>query len=125
MLFQEGLSAESRITVTEDLTAAAMGSGDMAVLATPAMVALMENASMKAVAEALDEGQTTVGTAISTSHLRPSAIGSEVRAIATLTQISGRALEFTVTAYDGDNIIGEGKHTRFIVDKERFLAKLA
>ena len=125
MLFQEGLSAESQIIVTEELTAASMGSGDMAVFATPAMVALMENAAMKAVAPALQDGQTTVGTAISTSHLRPSALGAEVRAKAELIRIDGRALEFSITAYDGDRIIGEARHSRFIVDKERFLAKLA
>ncbi len=125
MLFQEGLSAESQIIVTEELTAASMGSGDMAVFATPAMVALMENAAMKAVAPALQDGQTTVGTAISTSHLRPSALGAEVRAKAELIRIDGRSLEFSITAYDGDRIIGEARHSRFIVDKERFLAKLA
>jgi predicted thioesterase len=125
MLFPKGLSAESRIIVTEELTAATMGSGDMAVFATPAMIALMENAAMKAVAPALEEGQTTVGTAISTSHLRPSALGAEICAKAELIEVDGRALHFSITAYDGDRLIGEGRHSRFIVDKERFLAKLA
>ena len=125
MLFSKGLSAESRIIVTEELTAATMGSGDMSVFATPAMIALMENAAMKAVAPALEEGQTTVGTSISTSHLRPSALGAEICAKAELIEIDGRSLEFSITAYDGDRLIGEGRHSRFIVDKERFLAKLA
>ena len=125
MIIELGVSAESRLVVTEDLSAEAMGSGDMAVLATPAMVALMENAAMKAVCALLDEGSTTVGVAISTSHIKASKIGSEVRAVARVVGVDGRKIEFEITAYDGDSIIGEAKHTRFIVDRAKFLSKLA
>lgn len=125
MIIELGVSAESRLVVTEDLSAEAMGSGDMAVLATPAMVALMENAAMMAVRPLLDEGSTTVGVAISTSHIKASKIGSEVRAEARVVAVDGRKIEFEITAYDGDSIIGEAKHTRFIVDRAKFLSKLA
>ncbi len=124
MILQKGLKAESKTVVTEELTAQAMGSGDLPVFATPAMVALMENAAMCAVADALSEGQTTVGAAISTSHLCPSKVGAEIRAEAELVEVDGRRLQFCVRAYDGERVIGEGEHTRFVVDKERFLAKL-
>lgn len=119
-----GLTFTSTTVVDNTNTAVALGSGDMEVFATPAMVALMENAAMNAVAPHLEAGQTTVGTEISTTHIKASALGATITATATLTAIEGRRLTFAVTAHDGDNIIGEGTHTRFIVDRERFLAKV-
>lgn len=110
--------------MTDDKTAIALGSGDMRVLATPAMVALMENAAMMAVAGELADGQTTVGSEINTTHLRPSAVGATVRATATLTEQDDRRLSFKVEAFEGDKLIGSGTHVRFVVDRERFLAKL-
>ena len=112
------------MTVSEDNTADYIGSGDMAVLATPAMVALMENAAMLAVALRLEEGETTVGSMISTSHLKPSRIGATILATAELTAVEGRKLTFKVAAYDGETLIGEGEHIRYIVNREKFLAKL-
>lgn len=119
-----GLTFTSTTVVDNTNTAVALGSGDMEVFATPAMVALMENAAMNAVAPHLEAGQTTVGTEISTTHIKASALGATITATATLTAIECRKLTFAVTAHDGDNIIGEGTHTRFIVDRERFLAKV-
>ena len=119
-----GLKYESRMTVGAENTALVLGSGDMEVLATPAMVALMENAAMMAVADCLPEGSTTVGIEISTSHLKASAVGAVVVAEATLEEIDGRRLVFSLKAWDEAGVIGEGKHTRFIVDRERFLSKL-
>ncbi|MBR2116718.1 MAG: thioesterase family protein [Alistipes sp.] len=119
-----GLTFTSTTVVDNTNTAVALGSGDMEVFATPAMVALMENAAMNAVTPHLEAGQTTVGTEISTTHIKASALGATITATATLTAIEGRKLTFAVTAHDGDNIIGEGTHTRFLVDRERFLAKV-
>lgn len=119
-----GLSYTSTVVVDSTNTAAALGSGDMDVFATPAMVALMENAAMNAVAPHLEQGQTTVGTQISTSHIKASALGATITATAVLTAVEGRSLTFAITAYEGDKTIGEGTHTRFIVDRERFLSKL-
>lgn len=119
-----GLSYTATTTVNQNNTALALGSGDMEVFATPAMVALMENAAMNAVAPHLEAGQTTVGTQITTSHIKASALGATISATATLTAIDGRSLTFAITAREGDKVIGEGSHTRFIVDRERFLAKL-
>ena len=112
------------LTVSEKDTALAMGSGGLEVFATPAMVALMENAAMMAVADCLPEGSTTVGIEISTSHLKASAVGAVVVAEATLEEVDGRRLLFSLKAWDDAGVIGEGKHTRFIVDRERFLSKL-
>ncbi len=119
-----GLTYTSTTTVNQNNTANALGSGDMDVFATPAMVALMENAAMNAVAPHLEAGQTTVGTEISTSHIKASALGATITATAVLTAVEGRKLTFEVIAHEGENIIGKGSHTRFIVDRERFLAKL-
>lgn len=96
----------------------------MPVFATPAMTALMENAAMLAVAAGLPDGSTTVGGHIESSHLKPSPVGAEVSATATLEKIDGRKLYFKVSASQGDTLIGEGTHLRFIVDKEKFLSKL-
>lgn len=123
-MLEVGLKYESRLTVGAENTALALGSGDMEVLATPAMVALMENAAMKAVADYLPEGSTTVGIEISTSHLKASAVGANVVAEATLDEVDGRRLVFSLKAWDDSGVIGEGKHVRFIVDRERFLSKL-
>ena len=123
-IMEIGLTFTSTTVVDNTNTAVALGSGDMEVFATPAMVALMENAAMNAVAPHLEAGQTTVGTEISTTHIKASALGATITATATLTAIEGRKLTFAVTAHDGDNIIGEGTHTRFIVDRERFLTKV-
>ena len=119
-----GITYTSTTVVDNSNTAAALGSGDMDVFATPAMVALMENAAMNAVAPHLEQGQTTVGTQITTSHIKASALGATISATATLTAVDGRSLTFTIVASEGDKTIGEGTHTRFIVDRERFLAKL-
>ena len=123
-MVEVGLKHTSELTVTDAVTAVRMGSGDMPVLATPAMMALMENAAMLAVADDLPEGSTTVGGHIASSHLRPSKIGDVVRAVAEVTKVDGRKIEFNVSAYSGDILLGEGTHLRFVVDRERFMSKI-
>lgn len=121
---QTGLSHISQLTVAPQHTAKALGSGDLLVLATPQMVALMENAAMLAVAPELPEGSTTVGSMINTSHLRPTPVGSTIKATATLTAAEGRKLTFTVKAEDEKGLVGEGTHVRYIVDIQKFMSKL-
>lgn len=123
-MLEIGLKHTSELIVEEHLTAIDMGSGDMPVLATPAMLALMENAAMIAVADKLPDGCTTVGGYIESSHVRPSKIGEKVCATAEVTNVEGKKIKFKVYAYSGENIIGEGTHLRFIVDKEKFMSKL-
>ena len=122
---KEGLSHTSHLVVSQSDSALYQGSGDMEVLATPRLVALMENAAMLAVAPALAPGETSVGGQISVAHLKPSAVGTEVSATAVLTQVEGRKLTFTLSASEGDKRIGEGTHIRFIVNREKFLGSLA
>ena len=123
-MIEVGLKHTSTLVVTDDVTAVKIGSGDMAVLATPAMMALMENAAMLAVADALPEGSTTVGGHIASSHLIPSKVGDTVTATAEVVKVDGKKIEFKVSAYQGDVLIGEGSHLRFVVDRERFMSKL-
>lgn len=119
-----GLSHTSITTVNNSNTARTYGSGGLDVFATPAMIGLMENAAMTAVENDLPEGSSTVGAHISTSHIKPSKLGVTIKATAVLEEIDGRKLTFKVSACDDEGIIGEGTHIRYIVDIERFMAKL-
>lgn len=123
-MLEKGLSARSTATVRAENTAAAMGSGDLPVFATPAMVALMENASMKAVAAELPDEATTVGAEMNVTHIKPSPVGAAVIATAVLTGVEGRKLTFNVGARDEGGMIGEGVHVRYIVDRGKFMAKV-
>ena len=123
-MIEIGLKHTSELMVTDTVTAIKMGSGDMPVLATPAMMALMENAAMLAVDDELPEGCTTVGGHIQSSHLKPSKIGDVVRAVAEVTKVDGKKMEFKVAAYSGNTLLGEGTHLRFIVDREKFISRL-
>ena len=124
MELKKGLSSQSSVTVLAGNTAAVMGSGDLDVFATPAMVALMENAAMKAVADALPEGSTTVGAEMNVTHIKPSGLGAEIVATAVLTGVEGRKLTFNVGARDAEGMIGEGIHIRYAVDRRRFMEKV-
>jgi fluoroacetyl-CoA thioesterase len=118
-----GQTGEARITVDETNVASSFGSGLIAVFATPAMVALMENAASRAVQPTLGEGQITVGTRVDVRHLAATPAGLEVRAQAELIEIDGRRLVFRVEAFDPAEKIGEGIHERAIVDAARLLSR--
>lgn len=123
-MLKEGLTYKSTTIVSNENSALTMGSGNLPVFATPAMVALMENATMLAVADALPEGFTTVGSEMNVRHIKPSPVGAQITAVALLTAVEGRKLTFDVSAYDGEEQIGAGVHVRFMVDIERFMNKI-
>ena len=114
--------AVSTVCERED-TAYEVGSGSLLVYATPCMVALMEGAACEAIADALPEDKTSVGTELHISHLSATPVGLDVRAEAVVTEVDGNAITFQVTAYDEAGKIGEGTHKRFIVSTQRFLDK--
>lgn len=120
---ETGITGKQTITVTEDKTAAVMGSGELYVFATPAMIALMENTASKSVADALEEGQGTVGTLIDVKHVAATPVGMEVTCETKLVEVDRKRLVFEVKAYDAAGVIGEGIHERFIIDNEKFMAK--
>lgn len=121
MALELGLKMAVELVVEEKDTAAAFGSGNVLVLATPMMVTLMENAALKAVQEHLEVGLTTVGTHLDVSHKAATPLGMKATAEAELIEIKGKKLIFKVVARDEKEIIGEGTHTRYIVETEKFL----
>jgi fluoroacetyl-CoA thioesterase len=118
-----GLEGESQELVTGENTAKKYGSGGLEVYATPAMVGLMENASLKAVDPKLPEGFSTVGISLDIKHLAATPIGMNVRAKATLKEIDNKRLTFFVQAFDEKELIGEGIHIRYIIQIEKFLGR--
>lgn len=119
-----GLTGTAETIVRETNTALAMGSGSLHVFATPSMIALMEQAACNAVAACLDEESTSVGTLVNVTHDAATGMGKAVTATATLVEVQGRKLVFEITAADEEKQIGKGTHERFIVNKEKFMAKL-
>lgn len=121
---KEGMNSTTETVVTENDTASKYGSGLLDVLSTPHMIALMENTSKDVVEGSLPEGFSTVGIEVSIKHLKATPVGMKVRCEAVLEKIEGKKLVFKVDAWDEKGKIGEGTHTRFIINNEAFLAKL-
>ena len=123
MRLRPGLSGTASLVVSDADTALALRSGDVQVLATPRVVGLAEQASVAAVSEELDEGQTTVGFRVQLDHLAPTPIGGEVVAEATLETVESRRLTFRVSVNDGRGLVAAGRITRVVVDRDRFLER--
>jgi predicted thioesterase len=119
-----GLTAELEFDVTDEDTAVALGSGDVAVLATPRLVAWAEAATVAAVAADLPEGQTSVGTHVALRHRAPSTVGATITVRAELIDLDGALLRFAIVAHDGAHEIAQGEVERAVVDRERFLGKV-
>lgn len=120
---ETGIKLALERKVTNSMTAKTMGSGTLEVLATPAMIALIEETAWKSVAQQLEEGQGTVGISLNVEHLAPTPLGMDVRCETTLVNVDGRKLTFEVAAYDEKGLIGRGTHERFIINEEKFQAK--
>lgn len=118
-----GIKGTKEIIVNHALTALKMGSGDLEVYATPALIALMEGTAAGSIKGKLEEGQTSVGTRIEIKHLAATPVGMKVCCSSELIETDGRRVVFKVTAYDEKEKIGEGVHERFIVEGARFQAK--
>ena len=115
-----GLVGEATLVVEEKHTAYHLGSGGVNVLATPIMIALMEEAGRNAMEYLLEPGQLTVGAALDVKHLAPTPMGMKVTARAELLAVDGRMLTYHVEVHDEREKVGEGKHERFIIDLEKF-----
>lgn len=122
-MIEVGIKGYAETVVDETNTAAALGSGLLPVYATPALVALAEEAAWKSVADALDEGQGTVGTKLDLSHIAATPVGVKVHCDAELVEIDRRRLVFSIQVFDEKEKIAEGTHERFIIDNDRFLTK--
>ena len=118
-----GLQGRAEAIVDTTNVAAVMGSGDLDVFATPAMIALMEQAAWTAVAPGLAEGESTVGTKLNISHVSATPVGLKVWAESEVTAVDGKKITFEVSAFDEAGEIGRGTHERSIIRPEKFLAK--
>jgi fluoroacetyl-CoA thioesterase len=123
MAVTSGLGGSVTISVEEADTASAMRSGDVPVLATPRVVALAEQATFEAVAEALEPGLTTVGSEVQLTHLAPSPVGAKVTADVVLETVEGRRLVFRVSVTDAHGLVAVGRITRTVVKRDRFLER--
>lgn len=119
-----GLHGTAREDVNDKNTAIAYGSGSINVFATPAMIGLMEKAALSSVDPLLPEGHSTVGIKVDVEHVAATPVGGFVEARSELLEIDGRRLVFKVEAFDGKDLVGRGRHERFIVATDKFLAKV-
>lgn len=124
MELKVGLTGNAEVLVSESNTAKKMGSGNLDVFATPAMIALMEKAASMAVQPYIGESSSTVGTMIDVKHIAATPVGMNVAARAELIEIDGKKLIFSVEAFDGKDKIGEGRHERFIINTQKFITKV-
>ncbi len=122
-MLEVGIKGREEVKVTKENTAKALGSGELDVFATPAMIALMEKTAWKSVAAEVGEGNGTVGTLLNISHLSASPLGASIVCESELIEVKGRELVFKVKAFDEKGLIGEGEHRRFVVNKEKFQTK--
>ncbi|WMJ23431.1 thioesterase family protein [Paludicola sp. MB14-C6] len=114
---------EKEIEVNDCHLACNVGSGDVAVYATPMMIALMEEVSAKCLQQFIDKDMTSVGTCISSSHVAATPKGMKVKAVAKIVAVEGRKVNFEIRAYDETGLIGEGTHERFILNRDKFHEK--
>lgn len=120
-MIEIGTKRQVRRTVTEERTAAHIGSGDLPVFGTPYMAAMMEEAAVACLRDALEEGQSSVGTRLDIAHDAPTPVGMEVWAEAEVVSVEGRRIGFAVRAWDRTGPIGSGSHDRVLIDRARFL----
>lgn len=125
-MLEVGMNYEIKRPVTEKDTAARAASGAVEVFATPIMIAWMEEASLHLAQKELEEGFTTVGTEVNIKHLKGSLVGTKMKVVSTLKEIDRKRLVFDVAVYEeeGNILVGEGTHTRFIIDTAKFFEKL-
>ena len=120
----KGLCHSETLVVKHKDTAAVYGSGSLEVFATPAMIALMEKTCLDSVNDKIGEGNTTVGIAVNIKHLKASPVGALIRCDAKLVEVDRKRLVFEVKCFEGESLVGEGVHERFVVDSEKFMGKL-
>lgn len=123
MSIETGMTNQISLIVGQDDTATALGSGTAPVLATPRMIALMEEAAWTAIQDGLEEDQTSVGISMNVSHLSATPVGMEITASAEVTAIAGRKVSFLLKAWDEKGLIGQGTHQRTVVQEEKFVCK--
>ncbi|MGY0394592.1 thioesterase family protein [Fusobacterium sp.] len=123
-MLKEGMTLTQQKVVNESETAAKVASGALEVFSTPMLIAFMENTAFNLAQKELGEGETTVGISVNIKHMKANLVGDEVVCTATLEKVDGKRLDFSVKVLHGETLVGEGEHSRFIINEEKFLAKL-
>jgi predicted thioesterase len=124
-LFKPGMSREESFLIEEEHSAIHVGSGSLRVLATPWMIAFMENTARRLMAERLPDGYSSVGAHVDVRHLAPTPVGRRLRVRTEVIAVDGIKVTFAVAAWDDIEQVGEGQHLRVIIDEARFLKRVA
>lgn len=123
-MLKEGITLTLEKVVKAEETAAKVASGALEVFSTPMLIAFMEQTSFELAQQYMKEGDTTVGVSVNIKHLKANLVGDRLKCISILEKIDGKRLDFSVKVYHNENVVGEGEHSRFIVNEEKFLGKL-
>lgn len=123
-MLKEGITLILEKVVKAEETAAKVASGALEVFSTPMLIAFMEQTSFELAQQYMKEGDTTVGVSVNIKHLKANLVGDRLKCISALEKIDGKRLDFSVKVYHNENVVGEGEHSRFIVNEEKFLGKL-
>ena len=124
-MLEPGLEETVQETITPEMSAASLGSGDVQVLGTPSLLALVERVAVAAVVGSLDPGRTTVGASVELHHLAPTPVGALVTVTVRLEGVEGRKLRFSFEASDPGGIVARGTHLRVVVERDGFIAEAA
>lgn len=122
-MIEPGLEQTSRHTVTEDMTASELGSGEVSLLGTPAVVAIVERSAVAAVGPSLEPETTTVGARVELDHLAPTLVGAKVSVTTRLEAVDGRKLTFSFEVSDSGGVVARGTHLRVVVNRDEFLER--
>jgi fluoroacetyl-CoA thioesterase len=122
-MIEPGLEQSAQETVTEEMTAAVIGSGDVPVLGTPAILSLVERLAVASLAERLDPGATSVGTRVELEHVAPTPVGALLSARCRLEAVDGRTLRFAFEVTDPAGPVARGTHRRVVVQRDEFVAR--
>lgn len=123
-MLKEGITLTLEKVVKAEETAAKVASGALEVFSTPMLIAFMEQTSFELAQQYMKEGDTTVGVSVNIKHLKANLVGDRLKCISILEKIDGKRLDFSVKVYHNENVVGEGEHSRFVVNEEKFLGKL-
>lgn len=123
-MLKEGITLTLEKVVKAEETAAKVASGALEVFSTPMLIAFMEQTSFELAQQYMKEGDTTVGVSVNIKHLKANLVGDRLKCISTLEKTDGKRLDFSVKVYHNENVVGEGEHSRFVVNEEKFLGKL-
>lgn len=124
MQIEAGQKRIQEFIVGDEHTASHLGSGSVQVLATPIMIAFIENTALKLLDQSLEEGYSSVGTRVDIRHLAPSPLGSQVRVEVVVDRVDGKKVSLLAEVWDGNTLVGSGTHERYVIEVSRFMERI-